>query len=413
MIFCYFNNDESKTYNCEFYIENNELFIKVDFGNPSPQLLAEIYNSRTPKYSVLPFDTISIVDRHNKLYYKTFNAVEISTSTSTGRNTRLERTYVTDYYLKSNDEASLLLIKPTSLIKSISCSHECLDVNYKNKAYNITYNDNFTKTTITLDDNEQNTSILNITNSFIKKATINGTFSYTNNFYSNININYTNELIIELAEKTSFYDIFQYHKLISMMFNLFYKNEIPVYKFKIFTSECAMELVYKNMYYKPTFSINQNLQPTNDIQLFLENFFNVFQPNEISFNLLYPFIHDGHISTENNFLNFYRFIETYQKPRTNGGWLEKTIENNCGILQKSKVIHDENTYLVMINLRNHFAHDGYYIPDNKLCVNNIDVNITSSDIIAMTHILKILSYKIIFNDILKLNLTDNKILYIS
>ena len=73
---------------------------------------------------------------------------------------------------------------------------------------------------------------------------------------------------------------------------------------------------------------------------------------------------------EDNFLMFYRFIECYYKQQPikdiKSSFIRYSIENNYKY--KGKNLNLENLEREIICLRNHYVHNGYHIPNQKLYI---------------------------------------------
>lgn len=74
---------------------------------------------------------------------------------------------------------------------------------------------------------------------------------------------------------------------------------------------------------------------------------------------------------EDNFWMFYRFIECYYKKQPIEGiqrtFIEYSIKNNYRNVRQLENSIEKSVYEI-ISLRNHYAHEGYYIKDEKLYV---------------------------------------------
>lgn len=147
------------------------------------------------------------------------------------------------------------------------------------------------------------------------------------------------------------------------------------------------------------------------IELFLISFGN----KKTDLNLLFPFINERKMYVEDTFLSFYRFAELIKKKLDGNNWLDKLLERNKELICLLKIKYQKEISLVMTTLRNHYVHEGYYIRSNLLEIKGVKgkkKRISNELKNNYSRIIKAVSYKIILNELMHLNISDSNIVYL-
>ena len=211
MVYCYFDNDYKNSYNCEYYFENKELCINVDFGNASDELLGSTFNNED---KFIHASKITLIDEINKFYIRTFFAFEVNYKTTFGHPfVRMCKLYKTKSYFKATHAKDLDYIDFDTNITNLIFYHECLDVFCDNKARQIIHDKDLKSTNISLSMAEMPKRTFRINKNNIKNIYIESCWSAKADRFK-YNIEYNNRLNIELKKEIDIHSIFIYRNFI-------------------------------------------------------------------------------------------------------------------------------------------------------------------------------------------------------
>ncbi len=408
MAYCFFNNEIKNTYSCEYSKENGKINIEVDFGYADRETLTKTVNA-TQK--IIHPETITIVDEKQKLYIKTFFAFYSHYEMSSNFFMRTKKRYYSNSYIKTNLPANLPRINKDSLVSELLVYHECLDIFYKNQSKDIIFKGNVT--TITLDSDKSSEKILKINKFNIKE--INLYSGWTSKVsMREIYINYFNKLILFFKRPIKLEKLFIYERLLTIMFNGFCPQNKPIYKYEVLINGKAYEFFSKNINYSPDFSLKFTDTINHNIENYIIKFINKFDIKESDFNLINPFNNTKNLFVEDKFVVYYRFLELSLKA-SDKDWLENLLKNNKQLIKSCGLKFTNKLFLEIVTLRNQYAHNGYFINNHKLAVkkhskyNQLGYNkvYSSTVIVKFTQLIKLLAYKIFYNNLLSLNLKDS------
>lgn len=414
MAYCYFNKDYLKTYNCEYEIKEDKITIEVDFGNADESMIKSVLSIENSKY--IEAETISLIDSKNNFYIKTFYAFESHRQTTFGfPYVRAKKSYYAKSYIKAYSEKELDKLDKNIKLDNMIFYHECLDLYLQNKLKDINFNYNPLKYVITLDNNVDTTISLKVKKNNIKTAKIISDYSFNSNFQE-IKICYKNKLRLDFKTPISFEDAFKYKNLVTIMFNIYYTTESLPYLTGFYIGKSFYEFVWDKTNYNPSYNNNIKNKVSYDLDKYIEAFLNTFKTKMEDINLLTPFKKRGQLYAEDTFLTFYRFAELVEKNKNgNKDWLTKLYKDNKSLIVEMGLKYNAQVPIFMETLRNHYVHEGYFIKSNMLKLKDgkgKKKRVTNEIIVNFSRIVKALAFKIMLNDILKLNIPNKNIISI-
>ena len=148
------------------------------------------------------------------------------------------------------------------------------------------------------------------------------------------------------------------------------------------------------------------------LQKFIKSYLTKISIKQLDTNLLNPFKGKGDVYAEDIFLINFRFIELHLKNKNPKTWLQLLLKDNKTLLNLLNIKYDSKLYLYVETLRNHYVHEGYYINKNILKIKDgkgKKKKFTREIIIKYSRLTKALTYKVMLNDILSLNISDSNI----
>lgn len=404
----FFDDEIKNTYSCEYEIENEKINIEVDFGYADRETLTKTVNENR---KIIYPETITIVDEKQKLYIKTFFAFYTRYEITSDFFMRTKKRYYSNSYLKTNILANLPIIQKDSVVSELRVYHEVLDMFYGNKSKDIIRKGNVA--IITLDSAKPSEKIIKIKKFNIKEINLySGWTSKTSE--REVHINYFNKLILSFKKPIKLEKLFSYERLLNIMFNGFCPRNKPIYKYEILIDGKSYEFVSKNINYSPDFSLNFTDVIEHNIENYIIKFISKFDIKESDFNLINSFYNTKKLFAEDKFVVYYRFLELSLKA-TDPDWLENLLKINKPLIKYCGLKFTNKLFLEMVTLRNQYTHEGYFINKHKLSVkkhlkyNPLGYNkvYNSTIIVKFSKLIKLLAYKIFYNDLLSLNLKDN------
>lgn len=194
--------------------------------------------------------------------------------------------------------------------------------------------------------------------------------SMYDNKNNKIDIELNGYIEIEMDECICYEEVYEYINELIMFFQLLKPCKFNIDKIEVEMDKSQYELCFpvNEIKCKDTY-VNNSV--TDDLLQFLFKCYRIIpyrnSKNEMR-NIPYIILNTSR-NIEDNFLMFYRFIECYYKQQDivniKKTFIKYSIENNY----RGKIEENvENLVQEMICLRNHYAHEGYYIPNKKLYI---------------------------------------------
>lgn len=362
MAVCYFNRDYSKKYRCQFEKKDNGILMKIeyDISNEIESIDGvKIFGINTE----IDSRDILIIDYEKKAnyllkdayFFGRYNIYE--TPDGNEFSSFFSSMYLsTNNYTDFNDFPEIQKISEIKIysteLNSFIGKPSCSEVN-NDKLISITLNRENTKTEI-------HTDKLNVKDIFIADNWI---VEHINN--TKINIKFDGYIEYILNNEIEYEDCYQlvYELMIYMQLLIPNKFKIDKISIKINDKFYNIILPLKEIEYK-----EKHVFPSVNVSIFdfLKECYNKIpyvNGNVDSRNIPYIIMNTSR-SIEDNFLMFYRFIENFYKNKGNlDDFIEVSIRNNY----KKEINFDiEDFTRECVSLRNHYVHDGYYIPNNEL-----------------------------------------------
>ena len=409
MVYCYFDNNLEDVFNCEYEVTNDELRIDVDFSDNSANIFQESFHSGD---KLVHAKTITIIDNDAKTYIKTFYAFENKFQTFFGAPfVRTQKSYVAKIYFSANSATELQKLDSNVELDNLMFFHECLDLYCINKSRHIDNDDEYKQIQITLIREENNDVFLAVRRNNIQTAFISCHWKMLPK-KNRITIDYKNILKLKFKKRIPLSLICKYHDLMSCMFNLYSPTNTPLYDIEFTYQDTTYKFHHRHLLYKPSFKLSTNKKLDIDLDKFIESYLNNISIKHIETNLLNPFREKGKTFAEDTFLINYRFIECNLK-KDNKCWLESILKENRKLINSLGINYNTKLHFFMETLRNHYAHEGYYIENHRLPIrkgNGKKKVVTDKIIIGFSRITKALAYKVMLNKILSLDVSDTNIM---
>ena len=369
MAVCYFNNEYDRSYDCQYEVKKDGIIVSIDY-DIHDEIPAIDGMRRFGSNTEFKRKDILIIDYKEKINYilKNANCCGISEVFGTPDSGCITRFFSHVYFFdKSYDKLSKLPIN--GKIKKIRVYSNAINefighpsINQKNSEAE--YSIELKKETIK--------KIVEINNNNIIKLTISDDWKSNQSYKTNeISIKLNGYLELELKDGIYYDEIYDYVEELTMYFQLLRPNKFIINKILVGINDVyyglwipISEIKYKNSYVK--ISVDDKLEDFLSkcyIQL-------PFRNNREEIRSIPYIIINTSRNLEDNFLMFYRFIESYYKKQKikdiNNTFIEYSLKNNYKGIDEIKDV--ENMVYEIISLRNHYVHDGYHISNQELYI---------------------------------------------
>lgn len=369
MAVCYFNDKYDEKYDCQYEIREDsiEVVAKYDIMDEIPEingLRAFCSNTEFNKRDIL------IIDNQAKMNYLLKAAhycghTEVLGSPDGGYKTK----FATRCYFKYGDYEKLCDISNSKNIKKIRVYSKMINelIGYPSVSKEENENEYIIKlkkdiAKLKIEINKNNIKYIEISDNWKSEF---------NTKINKIDIDLNGYIEINLNRNIMYEDVLEYVDELIMFFQLLKPCKFSIDKVMVEINKTFFELCipmddikYKTSYIKN--SVKEDL-----LQFLFKCYTKIpyrNSNNEIR-NIPFIVLHTSR-NIEDNFLMFYRFIECYYKQQPikdiKSSFIRYSIENNYK--DKEKNLNPENLEREIICLRNHYVHNGYHIPNQKLYI---------------------------------------------
>ena len=413
---CYFDDDFTKKFNCEYEISENNIIVDVSYCiadeiEPINGIRSIGSNTEYKDRDIL------IIDYKNSKNYLLMDAYYNGHSTIMGTPDGGDITkFKSHIYFEHNDLNKLSNLPKTPKIRKIRIySKSILDYigcrSLKKTINDETYSISLSK--------KRNTDTIIINKNYIKSISVGDEWSSAHSSNdSKINIDLTGFLEIELTKRINYSNIYEFIHELQIFMQLYSPNKFIIDKIDVMIDDSFYRLHlytydFNNKRKQPQRSVDDNILD------FLKKCYEKipYRNSKTEIRNIPYIIMDSSRNIEDNFLMFYRFIECYYKKTSIEGIKKTFISYSLNKHYPNNLTNEdlEDLSLEIIKLRNHYVHSGYYIKNSKLSIihdkingkkNPRDYTVTGIDGIWIYNKSKIL-YKIVVDIIFKEMLNYN------
>lgn len=375
MAICYFNDDYSKHFNCEYEKINGGIEVIVEYEideEIEPDVNGAKFFGKNTKFNKRDILIIDSQDKMNCLlkdaYYSGHKEVW---GTPDGKTTTKFFSHCYFYHKNYN--------KLTELPKTPKSKKIRIYSNIINDfiGHPSLYEESLEKELIIKLQKEPKKKTVEINSNNIKTLTISDDWHSTHDYKTHdIVIKLDGYIEIETFKRVNYDEIYKYIKELLIYIQLLRPDKCEINKVNV----CINDIYYgfnvttKEIEYKKSY-IENSVQV--DLLTFLSKCYSLIpyrkSKNEI-WNIPY-IIFDYSRNLEDTFLMLYRTIECYYKMNDIvNNFIDYSIRNNYKEIQNMNDDEIENLSQQIISLRNHYIHSGYYIKNNCLKIKFKDID---------------------------------------
>lgn len=364
MAVCFFNEDFSKLFNCEFEKKKYGIEVSVNYDIHDELIANEIGVKAFGDNTEFAKRDILIIDHSSKKNYflkdASYNGIDNVYGTPDGGH---KTKFYSTYYFANSDYQKLINLSKDSNVGKIKIYSNMINEFIGHPSLSISSNES--EYIISLKKGSQKESNI-IDRNNIKSIAVGDCCSHCPNTKEhNIKIKYDGYIEIELKEVINYYDVYDYVREMCIFMQLLVPDRFEISKIVVYVSDEQYELSIpieslktSSKYALP--SINENL-----LSYLSKCYEKIPYRNSISEirNIPYIILNTSR-NLEDNFLMLYRFIECYYKDKgRHTDFITYSIQKNYKFEISSEL---EDLVSEIISLRNHYVHNGYFLKNHSL-----------------------------------------------
>lgn len=408
---------------CDVYIADKETSYEGDYTIEDGCLEVEVFNYSSEKSndSIVKYQEMLVADLRNKqfMFSNAFHFCGLSYGL-----TQYEK-FRTKFYIKTGIAENAEYLKPDMQISKITIYHPMLAQCYQNPCLLTTISEEETNYKIINDSKKE---IIDIQTDNIEKIEFGGMCRYTEkNDRQLITIESENYAKIYMTTPVSYEDVLEYINEFDVFLNAYCPTGLRSYKTHITSTEdktydVIHRLLEKNKYHKKIVQMPIKM----DFYKYIEKMYKTLNYRcSDNRNKFIPLDFKKPTSIEDQYTYYFRYIDLYM-----GEYLKKKTGNDVSNYERLSYFIDEYKHLFepeditdidklkkeLNSLRNHYIHEGYYLPNNQFSVTEKRKILYYKDmdyhwLYRITQALKEGAYIILYTKVLNLDIDDRKLKY--
>ena len=410
---------------CTVFIDDNEYDGEYAIENGKIDL--EIYNYSSGLEdeeigSFITYKEMIIHDYRNKQFV--YSPVFRHCSVTYGL-TQYE-TFQTDFYLSTSKYDNIDNFKSEGRIKSITFYHPLFIKFFTNPCLTVKHNDNKIESTL---DTKSNVRVINIQHNNVDRIEFGGAFSYKHSKdKQELHIETENYIQLFFVEPIMLEDVLSYINEFDVFINAYAPKGLRSFKTFVKMDDgkqfaLTHKLLGKEKYHKPM------VRPVVKMEIFdfIEKMYKVidYRISENK-NKFLPLEFKKPTSLEDQFIYYFRYIdlfmgdflkkETGRNPN-NFDRISRFVDDYLRMFDSQDIEEPNNLKNELNSLRNHYVHEGYYLPNDEFEVTQKKklLYMKKMDykwLYRVTEALKLGVYHILYTKVLQVDI-DEQILKIS
>lgn len=411
---------------CEVYIGEDETCYEGQYEIEGNSVEVEVFNyhssqtERVPIGSFVNHKNIKILDLRNKIFL--FSPAFYNAGLTIGL-TQYEK-FKTDFYLSTNIYIDSDALTPDIKVSALKIYNPMLIHCFKNCTLSISYNSN--ELIYKIDKTAETKEVMINANNISKIEFGDEVSSSNKNSNQLISIESENYVKIYFSQPISYEEILEYIKEFDVFVDAYCLTGMRSYKTYIITSEGKIfdvvnKLLGKEKYFKNT---PHNLVKMNFFDFMESMYKNVNYRNADNRNKYLPLELKKPTSLEDQYTYYFRYIDLYMgdllrqetgNAPSNFSRLSRFVEDYAQYFNSDGTTNIRNLKNELNSLRNHYVHEGYYLPNNefKVTENRRFLYNKSMDyrwLFRMVNVFKFGAYKILYTKVLEMEIDESALI---
>ena len=400
---------DSKQYDGEYNYENGCL--EVDIYDYSSNGLGFTVDSK------VEYKEMIICDLRNKCFF--YSPLFFYNGSSYAL-THYEK-YKTDFYYKTKEYKNIEELNKTTLLSSIRFYHPTLIHHFTNPCLKISGTDKELICQLNLKSDKK---VIKIQKNNIEKIELGGDFSYSlKRWGQGINIESENYIELFFINPICCEDVMAYINEFDVLINAYYPTGLHSYKTIICTAnDGRFELVHRFLGTERQHKQVARQLVKIDFFEFLEQMYKTTNyRGDTNRNKYLPLSFKKPTGLEELYTYYFRYIDLYMgeylkevegKDTSNYDRISRFIDDNIDLFDSKDIVNLDNFKNELNSLRNHYVHEGYYLPNGKFKVAQKKKTLYYKEmdygwLIRVTKSLKIGVYRILYTQVLNVEIDED------
>lgn len=404
--------DKSSSFEGEYTFDDNQLEITI-YNYSSNSFLSD--------NSTVEYKEFIIEDLKNKIFM--YSPVFYNNGTTFALT--YYEVFRTNFYFKTESYQNSDEFIADMSIRAIRFFHPLLIHNFTNPCLHIDKNENTINCKL---NTKSKTKTIPIQNNNVETLVFGGVYNYSlKNYRQSLSIETENYVEIVLSDTISYDDLLSYVNEFDVFISIYSPTKLRTYETQVRSGSGKLLTVVHKLLGKEKYYNKPVHQPVKlGFFEYIEKAYKTFEYRLADDKNKYlPLEFKKPTSLEDQYTYYFRYIDMYMGERlksstqtdvNNYDRLSAFVDENLSFFDSQDISNIDDFKNELNSLRNHYVHEGYYLPNNKFKVTKkkkfkyyktMDYNW----LYRVTQALKLGVYKILYEDVLKLDIDINELKY--
>ena len=404
--------DKSSSFEGEYTFDDNQLEITI-YNYSSNSFLSD--------NSTVEYKEFIIEDLKNKIFM--YSPVFYNNGTTFALT--YYEVFRTNFYFKTESYQNSDEFIADMSIRAIRFFHPLLIHNFTNPCLHIDKNENTINCKL---NTKSETKTIPIQNNNVETLVFGGVYNYSlKNYRQSLSIETENYVEIVLSDTISYDDLLSYVNEFDVFISIYSPTKLRTYETQVRSGSGKLLTVVHKLLGKEKYYNKPVHQPVKlGFFEYIEKAYKTFEYRLADDKNKYlPLEFKKPTSLEDQYTYYFRYIDMYMGERmksstqtdvNNYDRLSAFVDENLSFFDSQDISNIDDFKNELNSLRNHYVHEGYYLPNNKFKVTKkkkfkyyktMDYNW----LYRVTQALKLGVYKILYEDVLKLDIDINELKY--
>ena len=404
--------DKSSSFEGEYTFDDNQLEITI-YNYSSNSFLSD--------NSTVEYKEFIIEDLKNKIFM--YSPVFYNKGTTFALT--YYEVFRTNFYFKTESYQNSDEFIADMSIRAIRFFHPLLIHNFTNPCLHIDKNENTINCKL---NTKSKTKTIPIQNNNVETLVFGGVYNYSlKNYRQSLSIETENYVEIVLSDTISYDDLLSYVNEFDVFISIYSPTKLRTYETQVRSGSGKLLTVVHKLLGKEKYYNKPVHQPVKlGFFEYIEKAYKTFEYRLADDKNKYiPLEFKKPTSLEDQYTYYFRYIDMYMGERlksstqtdvNNYDRLSAFVDENLSFFDSQDISNIDDFKNELNSLRNHYVHEGYYLPNNKFKVTKkkkfkyyktMDYNW----LYRVTQALKLGVYKILYEDVLKLDIDINELKY--
>ena len=404
--------DKSSSFEGEYTFDDNQLEITI-YNYSSNSFLSD--------NSTVEYKEFIIEDLKNKIFM--YSPVFYNNGTTFALT--YYEVFRTNFYFKTESYQNSDEFIADMSIRAIRFFHPLLIHNFTNPCLHIDKNENTINCKL---NTKSKTKTIPIQNNNVETLVFGGVYNYSlKNYRQSLSIETENYVEIVLSDTISYDDLLSYVNEFDVFISIYSPTKLRTYETQVRSGSGKLLTVVHKLLGKEKYYNKPVHQPVKlGFFEYIEKAYKTFEYRLADDKNKYlPLEFKKPTSLEDQYTYYFRYIDMYMGERlksstqtdvNNYDRLSAFVDENLSFFDSQDISNIDDLKNELNSLRNHYVHEGYYLPNNQFRVTEkkkfkYNKTMDYKWLYRITQTLKLGVYKILYEEVLKLDIDINELKY--